>query len=96
MWARVKGRCRRRLSRKGKRWVYLPEEVGLMFGLGPLEITVVVVVIVLLFGAGKIRSLLRGAGEGVREFKDAIKDPDEDDAKSADAADDGLEAEADD
>ena len=59
-----------------------------MFGLGPLEIAVIVVVIVLLFGATKVRSLLRGAGEGVREFKEALKEPDEADAEEAELSDD--------
>ena len=59
-----------------------------MFGLGPLEIAVIVVVIVLLFGASKVRSLLRGAGEGVREFKQALKDPDEADAEETELSHD--------
>ena len=67
-----------------------------MFGLGPLEIAVIVVAIVLLFGAGKVRSLLRGAGEGVREFKDAIREPDEKDADSADMSDEASSADDDD
>ncbi len=59
-----------------------------MFGaLGPLEIGVIVAAIVLLFGAAKVRSLMRGVGEGVREFKDAVKEPDEEDGEDAEASD---------
>jgi len=67
-----------------------------MFGLGPLEIAVIVVAIVLLFGASKVRSLLRGAGEGVREFKDAVKEPDKADTESADTSDDASASDNDD
>jgi sec-independent protein translocase protein TatA len=67
-----------------------------MFGLGPLEIAVIVVAIVLLFGASKVRSLLRGAGEGVREFKDAVKEPDKADDESADTSDDASASDNDD
>ena len=59
----------------------------MLFGLGPLEIGLIILAIVLLFGATKVRSLLRGAGEGVREFKDALKEPDEEDAEVAQASD---------
>ena len=41
-------------------------------GLGPMEIVVILVVIVLLFGAKKIPELAKGLGEGVKEFKKAI------------------------
>jgi sec-independent protein translocase protein TatA len=39
---------------------------------GPWQIVVVVLLIVLLFGAKRIPELMRGAGRGVKEFKDAI------------------------
>ncbi|MDR2882741.1 MAG: twin-arginine translocase TatA/TatE family subunit [Alistipes sp.] len=39
---------------------------------GPWQIMLVVVLIILLFGAKKIPELMRGAGRGVKEFKDAI------------------------
>lgn len=42
-----------------------------MFGLGPTELILIVVVIVLLFGARRIPELMRGLGSGIREFKDA-------------------------
>jgi sec-independent protein translocase protein TatA len=52
-----------------------------MFGLGTAEIVVIAVVIVLVFGVNKIPQLGKGLGEGIRNFKSAIKsvneDPDE-------------------
>jgi sec-independent protein translocase protein TatA len=43
----------------------------LIFGLGPQEILVVAVVILVLFGGRKIPELMRGLGQGIREFNNA-------------------------
>ena len=43
-----------------------------LFGLGTSEIVVIVLIVVLLFGAKKIPELMRGVGKGVKEFKDAV------------------------
>ncbi|WP_304621898.1 Sec-independent protein translocase subunit TatA/TatB [Robertkochia aurantiaca] len=45
---------------------------------GPWQIAIIVVLILLLFGGKKIPELMRGLGSGIKEFKDATK---EDDAK---------------
>lgn len=42
-----------------------------MFGLGPNEILLIALVVLLLFGGRKIPELMRGLGRGVREFNDA-------------------------
>ncbi len=41
---------------------------------GPWQIVLVVVVILLLFGGRKIPELMRGLGQGMREFKDATRE----------------------
>jgi len=41
--------------------------------LGPTEIILIVLVIVLLFGGKKIPQLMKGLGEGMREFKKASR-----------------------
>lgn len=47
----------------------------LAFGsLGPWEIALIVVVLLVFFGAKKIPELARGLGKGIREFKDATKE----------------------
>jgi len=45
-----------------------------IFNLGGPEIAVVVLVILLLFGAKRIPELAKGFGKGIREFKDATKE----------------------
>jgi sec-independent protein translocase protein TatA len=47
-------------------------------GLGGLEITLIVLVVLLLFGGKKIPELMRGVGKGIKEFKSGIKEDDED------------------
>ena len=39
--------------------------------LGPWEIILIGLIVLLLFGGRKIPELMRGLGKGVREFKDA-------------------------
>lgn len=40
--------------------------------IGPWQILVIVLVVILLFGGKKIPELMRGMGRGVKEFKDAV------------------------
>ena len=47
----------------------------LFLGLGMPELIVILIVILLLFGAKKIPELMQGAGKGVRAFKDGMKEP---------------------
>lgn len=42
--------------------------------LGPQQIILIVVVLILLFGAKKIPELMKGVGKGIKEFKDASQD----------------------
>ena len=43
-------------------------------GIGGWEVLLIMLVVLLLFGAKKIPELARGLGTGIREFKDASKD----------------------
>jgi len=43
-------------------------------GLGMPEMLLILLIVILLFGAKKIPELARGLGRGIREFKDASKD----------------------
>lgn len=55
-------------------------------GLGTSEILLIVLALLLLFGGKKLPELMRGAGRGIKEFKDAMNKPvadDDDDKKPA-------------
>lgn len=42
-----------------------------LFNMGPMEITLAILAILLLFGGKKIPELMRGIGQGIREFNAA-------------------------
>ncbi|MBQ9641882.1 MAG: twin-arginine translocase TatA/TatE family subunit [Bacteroidaceae bacterium] len=46
----------------------------LFMGLGGQELIIILIIVLLLFGAKKIPELMRGAGQGVRAFKDGMKE----------------------
>lgn len=56
--------------------------LGFLGGLGAPEIIVILIIILLLFGGKKIPELMRGLGRGVKEFKDAAKGDNKNDASS--------------
>jgi sec-independent protein translocase protein TatA len=45
-----------------------------MFGLGTPEIILIVIAVLVLFGAKKIPDFMQGLGKGIREFKKASSD----------------------
>jgi len=57
------------------------------FGLGPPEIFVILVLLLLLFGAKRLPELGRSIGQGMREFRKSVheisEDPEEPDSKSS-------------
>jgi sec-independent protein translocase protein TatA len=65
-----------------------PVVVPLVAGIGPPEIILILLVLVLLFGAKKLPELARGSGRALRIFKAETKglmDDDEDDSKKTEA-----------
>lgn len=48
----------------------------LPLAIGPWQIVLVVLIVLLMFGGRKIPELMRGLGSGIKEFKDASKDDD--------------------
>lgn len=47
-----------------------------MPNLGPTEIILIVLVLILLFGGKKIPDLMKGIGEGIRQFKKGMSEED--------------------
>ena len=54
-----------------------------MGAIGPTQVFLIVLVVLLLFGGRKIPELMRGLGRGVKDFKDATQD----DGKAGDDGD---------
>ncbi|HUS85705.1 MAG TPA: twin-arginine translocase TatA/TatE family subunit [Bacteroidales bacterium] len=46
----------------------------LAFTFGPMEIILIVLVVVILFGGRKIPELMKGIGQGMKEFRKATKE----------------------
>tara|TARA_B100000029_G_scaffold509984_1_gene600440 strand:- start:2612 stop:2797 length:186 start_codon:yes stop_codon:yes gene_type:complete len=43
-------------------------------GLGPGEIAIIILVVIILFGGKKLPELARGLGQGIKEFKKATRE----------------------
>jgi sec-independent protein translocase protein TatA len=67
-----------------------------MPNIGPLEIVIVLVVVLLIFGPKRLPQLGRSLGGGMREFKDSVtgKTKDHDELDSADAKHDPVRTES--
>jgi len=53
------------------------------FGLGPLELVVILLVLVMIFGATRLADLGGSLGKGIREFKRNVKEDEEAEAEEA-------------
>jgi sec-independent protein translocase protein TatA len=47
-----------------------------MFGIGIPELIIILVIILIIFGAGKLPEIGAGMGKAIRNFKKATSDPD--------------------
>ena len=48
-----------------------------MFGIGMPELIIILIIILIIFGAGKLPEIGSGIGKGIKNFKKATTDPPE-------------------
>lgn len=59
--------------------------------LGPLELVIILVIVILLFGVGRIGKIAGELGSGVRAFRDGLKSEDSEEEKKASPTQDKKE-----
>ena len=58
---------------------------GFVGGIGPLELAIVLVIILVIFGARRVPELGRSLGQGMREFKDSVSGKDDSEERKLEA-----------
>jgi len=51
-----------------------------MFGLGTSELIIILILVLIIFGAGKLPQVGKSLGQGLRNFKDGMKDSDKEES----------------
>lgn len=64
--------------------------VYLFFNIGAPELFIIVLVVIIFFGSKKIPELMKGLGKGIREFKDATGEIQQEIKKSSQVIKDEL------
>ena len=49
--------------------------------LGPTELIIILVIVILLFGVGRIGKIAGELGGGIRSFREGLKDPDDENSE---------------
>lgn len=72
------------------------ERQEMPFNIGPLELVIILLIVVALFGAGRIAGVGQALGKSVREFREEARsdedDEDTDDGTSTDASETDAES----
>lgn len=48
-----------------------------MFGIGMSELVIILIIVLIIFGAGKLPEIGKGLGKGIKNFKSAVAGNDE-------------------
>jgi len=51
-----------------------------MFGIGMSELVIILIIVLIIFGAGKLPEIGKGLGKGIKNFKSAVSGSDDEDA----------------
>ncbi|MCE5258132.1 MAG: twin-arginine translocase TatA/TatE family subunit [Chloroflexi bacterium] len=51
------------------------------FKIGPLELVIILLIVIAIFGAGKLASVGGSIGKAVKDFRTAVKEPEKDENK---------------
>jgi sec-independent protein translocase protein TatA len=54
-----------------------------MFGLGPWELGIILVIVLIIFGAGKLPEIGAGIGKGIKNFKKGMTEVEKEEKKEA-------------
>jgi sec-independent protein translocase protein TatA len=63
-----------------------------MFGIGMPELIIILVIILIIFGVGKLPEIGGGMGKAIRNFRQATKDTKDGDKKEPDKIEDDKQA----
>lgn len=63
-----------------------------MLGLGPWELTIILVIVAMLFGVGRLPEVFGAVGKGIREFRKESNNPETKPAKSEQAGETPAES----
>ncbi len=55
----------------------LEKKGWVMFGIGPTELLIIFLIVLILFGANRLPEIGKGLGKGIKNFRKAIKGEDE-------------------
>ncbi len=59
--------------------------MGFLRGIGPLEIILILVVVMIIFGVGRLPEVGSGVGKAIREFRSSLTGKDEAKSESGDS-----------